>query len=97
MAFYNTCTPDQVLFATTRLQHQSARPLIDATKVSDARFGAVSRSYLACRQDRAISHDFQQRMLARVPCARVETLDTDHSPFLCQPTVTAAALVRLTQ
>lgn len=96
-AFYNTCSPDQILFAATRLQNQSARPLLDAARVSDARFGAVKRTYLACRQDRAITFDFQNRMLARIPCAAVETLDTDHSPFLCQPAQTAAALARLTQ
>jgi pimeloyl-ACP methyl ester carboxylesterase len=94
-AFYNACPQDVAARAAARLQPQSIRPLQAKATVSAARFARVRRAYLLCTDDRAISPAFQERMLARSPCAAVERMDADHSPFLGKPQETAAALIRL--
>jgi hypothetical protein len=55
-----------------------------------AGFARVRRFYVACRRDQAITYGFQQAMIAALPCERVWTLNSDHSPFFSRP----AALLR---
>jgi pimeloyl-ACP methyl ester carboxylesterase len=92
--FYGDCSDADVAWAQARLQPQPLRPLIDGARVTAGRFGSVPRFYIGCTQDKAVSHAFQQRMLARVPCRDVVTLETSHSPFMSAPAALAAAIVR---
>jgi pimeloyl-ACP methyl ester carboxylesterase len=43
----------------------------------------VPTTYIVCTRDRALSPDMQRVMAKRA--GRVETIDTDHSPFLSRP------------
>lgn len=92
--FYGDCTDADVAWAQARLQPQPLRPLVGGARVTEGRFGSVPRFYIACTQDRAVSHGFQKTMLARVPCREVSTLEASHSPFLSTPAATAAAIAR---
>lgn len=92
--FYGDCTDADFAWAQARLQPQPLRPLVEGARVTEARFGAAPRNYIACTLDRAVSHAFQQRMLARLPCREVVTLPTSHSPFLSAPRETAEAIAR---
>ncbi|MDX2238486.1 MAG: alpha/beta fold hydrolase [Hyphomonadaceae bacterium] len=92
--FYNDCSEAAVAAAQARLQDQSLRPMFGGAQITPARFGHARRFYLACTEDRAIPHAFQQAMLARIPCEDVVTLNASHSPFVSQPAATADAFLR---
>jgi len=54
-------------------------------QVSEERFGAVTRVYIACSEDRAIAPELQRKMVEALPCREVITMTTDHSPFYSAP------------
>ena len=87
--FYGACDEADVALARTLLRPISLLPTVTPVTVGAA-FERVRRFYVACRRDRAISPDIQRAMYAALPCEKVFTLNTDHSPFLSRP----AALVR---
>jgi hypothetical protein len=60
-----------------------------------ARYDQVRRFYIEGLQDRAISTLVQRQMTNRMPCERIFTLDTDHSPFLCAPGALAETLEQI--
>jgi pimeloyl-ACP methyl ester carboxylesterase len=83
--FYHDCTDDDVRRATALLVPESALLSVTPVRVSADRFGRVPRSYIECRDDRALSLALQRRMHAAMPCDVVHTLATSHSPFLSAP------------
>ena len=83
--FYHDCEPQLAERASNRLCRQSGRPLVEYLRVTDARCGAISKTYIECLEDRVISPDLQLRMQEHLPFDRVLTLDSSHSPFLSQP------------
>ncbi len=90
--FYADCPAEDVLYAKSRLVAQALAPFATPLDYTEARFGRVPRSYIECSQDRAISLAAQRRMHAAVPCRRVETVESSHSPFFSQPEDLAALL-----
>ncbi len=85
------CSEPDVAWAASRLVPESVRPSLDKAKLT-ARFQATPRSYIRCTQDRALSVQMQDRMIARQPCELVATIAASHSPFLSMPGPLAAAL-----
>ena len=81
-AFYGQCSAADRAYALARLSPEPLKPLAARVKVSAARFGTVSRTYIETTQDRAISLAAQRGMRSALPCAPVFTLECDHSPFL---------------
>jgi pimeloyl-ACP methyl ester carboxylesterase len=63
--------------------------------VTAERFGRVPRRYIRTAQDRAVTPMLQDAMLANVPCERVITMETSHSPFLSAPEELASNIVAL--
>ena len=53
------------------------------------------RFYIETRQDCALGVAAQRRMYQRLPCRKVYSLPTSHSPFLSQPRKLAAILVAI--
>ena len=94
-AFYATCPADDARRATARLVPQARAPLTDTLRYTPERAGRIPRVYIECLRDRAISIAAQRRMVAARPCAKVLTLDTDHSPFYSAPDALAAHLAGL--
>ncbi len=88
------CSPtDLVAKAMMRLAAEPGGPRATPLRLSEARFGSVPRHYIECLQDRAIPIADQRSMQARLPCATVTQIDTDHSPFLSAPQALADALL----
>ncbi len=90
--FYGDCSAADYDWVKPQLVAEAARPSFSKLALS-ARFNSVPRSYVRCTQDRAISIQLQDIMLAKQPCQRVATLDASHSPFLSMPDQLAAALL----
>lgn len=83
--FYADCSSADLALARTLLVPQAAAPSATPVQTTAERWGSVPRVYIQCTADRAISVSMQQSMHASLPCQRVITLPTSHSPFLSTP------------
>lgn len=79
-ALYNTCGPREAEWAISQLSTQTVASLRSPCTTTGP---TVATRYIRCRRDQAISLEVQDLMAER--CEEVETLDTDHSPFLSSP------------
>lgn len=71
--------------AVARLRPEPNAPTFTPVRLTEERFGRVPRFYIRCANDRVISPELQDRMVAASPCRRVFTLTADHSPWLSAP------------
>lgn len=83
--FYADCTDEDIARAKTLLVPQAIQLLAAPVHVTPENFGRIPRVYIECLQDRAITLTCQRQMSTALPCQRVLTLDTSHSPFLSAP------------
>lgn len=93
--FYNACSAEVAAWASAQLVPESLAATGAPVSITEERAGAVPRVYLECVHDHAIGIDKQREMWAARPCAKVVTLDADHSPFLSATPVLAAELLAL--
>lgn len=84
-AFYGSCDVDDRALARTLLQPEPLLPLTTPLSLTPDRFGRIPRVYIECLQDRAIGLATQRRMIEALPCQRVLSMDSDHSPFFSAP------------
>lgn len=83
--FYGNCTKEDAEMAKSRMVKQPLSPLNAPVQTTAENFGSVPRYYIECLQDKTITIEYQQMMYTNLPCEKVFTLDTDHSPFLSKP------------
>jgi pimeloyl-ACP methyl ester carboxylesterase len=84
-AFYGDCSDEDVVRAKSLLVPQGAAPLAVPVNTSEERFGRIPRVYIECLRDRAISPSFQKDMYTAMPCSKVISMDTSHSPCFSAP------------
>lgn len=91
--FYADCSDADAVWATSLLVPE---PLIPqgATTVPTPTIhaGHVPRVYIETLQDRALGPATQKKMYTTLPCQKVYSLPTSHSPFLSAPDQLAACL-----
>ncbi len=93
--FYGDCSDEDSTRAIARLVPQTAALGSEAVHTTDAKFGRIPRVYIECLQDRANPLAQQRRMYTAVPCERVISMDTSHSPFFSAPEELVAQLTSL--
>jgi pimeloyl-ACP methyl ester carboxylesterase len=91
-SFLHDCSDEDAERAAARLTDEPLAPVSTPVVTTGSRFGRVSRSYVECTEDRAISPSVQRRMHAAQPC-KVTRLASSHSPFYAQPDELARILV----
>ena len=91
-AFYHATEPEWAARAANLLTPEPVFSMAAAGALSDARFGRVPRAYIECLQDCAVPLELQRLMQRDLPCWKVLSLDTDHSPFYSAPQALAMAL-----
>jgi len=96
-AFYGRCTPADAAAAAARLCPEPIAPVATPVRLTEERFGRIPRIYIRCSEDRAVSLSLQRRLYEATPCARIESLATDHSPFYSAPQELAVILLSLAQ
>jgi hypothetical protein len=64
-----------------------------AGEASTPPFLALPRFYVECTQDRALGPRTQRAMYEALPCRRVFSLPTGHSPFIAAPRALADCLL----
>jgi len=90
--FYNATDDAWAERAAGLLKPEPMMSFRTPVTTTDEHFGRVPRSYVECTRDRAIDIELQRSFHRRMPCRRVITLDTDHSPFYSAPESLASAL-----
>jgi pimeloyl-ACP methyl ester carboxylesterase len=84
-AFYADCSDEDVEFAKSRLVPQAAAPFATPVSTSEENFGRVPRAYIHCLQDKAISPSIQEKLFKALPCEKIISMNTSHSPFFSAP------------
>ena len=87
-AFYGSCPPAAVSAAVARLGPQPVAAF--QQPVAGSPRASIASTFVRCTLDEAIAIERQDELAAR--CARVVTLECDHSPFLAMPTAVADVL-----
>jgi pimeloyl-ACP methyl ester carboxylesterase len=90
--FCNGCDAKTTRFVVDSHREEPVPPMGTPVTLTDARFGAVPRYYVATTQDHAVGYALQQAMLASTPVKQVVTLDTGHVPMLTAPARVADVL-----
>jgi pimeloyl-ACP methyl ester carboxylesterase len=92
--FYADCAEEDANWALDRLQPE---PRVVGTapagEASTPPFLALPRFYVECTQDRALGPRTQRAMYEALPCRRVFSLPTGHSPFIAAPRALADCLL----
>ena len=90
-ALYNRCDPMMTPASVARLCPQPFATFTqEATRAS---WRQIPSTYVRCLDDQAVAVAHQDVMAAR--CGTVETLNTDHSPFISMPVETAEIIARI--
>ncbi len=92
-AFYADCSEEDVARARELLVPQAMAPLVTPAQTTDERFGSVRRIYIECLNDQAIPVSEQRAMVAELPCERVISMETSHSPFFSAPEALAGHIL----
>ena len=91
-AFYGCCGAEDVALARLLLQPEALAPMGTSIRITAENFGRIPRVYIECLRDKAISPAVQKQMYIAMPCQRVISMDTDHSPFFSAPEELVACL-----
>lgn len=94
-ALYADCSDEDVALANALLTPEPNAPVGTPLSLSDANYGRVPRVYIETLQDAGVSPALQRRMLATVPCQKIISMQTSHSPFLSAPAQLASNLISL--
>jgi pimeloyl-ACP methyl ester carboxylesterase len=92
---YADCEEHIVSLAKVLLSHEPFSSGITPLQLTDDNFGTVPRVYIECTEDRAVTPFIQQKMYSEMPCEKVYSLATSHSPFFSQPQALADILCSL--
>ena len=66
----------------------SAEPVesgITPLQLTDENYGRVPRVYIECTLDKAVTPFIQRKMYTEMPCEKVYSMATSHSPFFSKP------------
>lgn len=90
--FCADCSEADIATVAARLVEEPLSWVAARIDISSERFGRIPRVYVECRQDRAIPLSQQRHMYESMPCERIISMDTSHSPYLSDPETLAAHL-----
>jgi len=93
--FYHDCSEEDLALCLERIRPQPFTPRDTPVRTTPERFGQVPRAYIYCTDDRSLLPRVQEEIVARMPCEKVVSLPTSHSPFLSAPAELASALSEL--
>lgn len=83
--FYGDCSDADFKSVKARLVPQPKAPVTTPIHITDKNYGRVPRVYITCLLDQAINPAYQKQMYTAMPCQRVISMNTSHSPFLAAP------------
>ncbi|HEY94754.1 MAG TPA: alpha/beta fold hydrolase [Dehalococcoidia bacterium] len=93
-ACYHDCSEEDVTLAKLLLVPHPTGTFAPVV-TTEENFDKVPRVYIECLQDNAIMPSLQKWMYTHVPCEKVISMNTSHSPFFSAPEELAAHLSSL--
>lgn len=86
-SLYHDCSDEDAARAQARIEGVREPLSAPATPIAitEENYGRLPRVYIACLRDRALSPSLQKQMYTTVPCQKVISLNSSHSPFLSAP------------
>ena len=84
-ALYADCSEEDVTLATALLTPEPNAPVATPMHITQEHFGRVPRVYIETLRDRGVSPSLQKKMYTALPCQRVMSMETSHSPFFSAP------------
>ena len=82
---YADCDDNITELAKLLLSHEPVESAITPLQLTDEKFGSVPRFYIECTEDKAVTPFIQRKMYSEMPCKKVYSLPTSHSPFFSKP------------
>ena len=82
---YNDCEENIVELAKLLLSHEPVESGITPLQLTEENFGSIPRVYIECTEDKAVTPFIQRKMYTEMPCEKVYSMQTSHSPFFSKP------------
>ncbi|HEU0065374.1 MAG TPA: hypothetical protein VFQ58_10095, partial [Flavisolibacter sp.] len=82
---YHDCDDDITELAKVLLSNEPVESGMNPLELTEENYGRVPRVYIECTKDRAVTPFIQQKMYTEMPCGKVYSLATSHSPFFSKP------------
>lgn len=80
--FYHDCSEEDKKFALAHISKQPIAPLATPVRLTDGIYGSIPKYYILCTEGK----DLDKTVLStHVPCKKVYTLASSHSPFFSMP------------
>jgi len=92
---YADCSPDDVALASSLLCREPSLPALARVRTTGERFGRVAKGYVRLSEDRAVSPDAQDAMIAAAGIERVESVAASHSAYFSRPDELTRAILAL--
>ncbi len=89
------CSDEDAAWVKSLLVPQAIAPTATPVRTTAKNYGRVSRVYIETLCDRAISPSMQKKMYTALPCQKIISMETSHSPFLSAPQELARHLTSL--
>jgi pimeloyl-ACP methyl ester carboxylesterase len=89
---YHDCDEHITELAKLLLSHEPVESGITPLQLTNEHYGTVPRFYIECTEDKAVTPFIQQKMYTEMPCEKVYTMNTSHSPFFSNPVELCAIL-----
>lgn len=82
---YHDCDESITELAKLLLSHEPVESGVTPLQLTDANFGRVPRVYIGCTEDKAVTPFIQKKMFTEMPCEKVYSMQSSHSPFFSKP------------
>ncbi len=82
---YHDCEDDITELAKLLLSHEPIESGMTPLQLTDENYGSVPRFYIECTEDKAVTPFIQRKMYTEMPCEKVYSMATSHSPFFSAP------------
>jgi alpha-beta hydrolase superfamily lysophospholipase len=82
---YHDCDDSITQLAKLLLSHEPVATGITPLELSEEKYGSVSRFYIECTEDKAVTPFIQRKMYTETICEKVYSMQTSHSPFFSKP------------
>jgi len=92
---YADCDDNITQLAKLLLSHEPVESGITPLRLTDGNYGRVPRIYIECTEDKAVTPFIQRKMYNEMPCEKVYSLPTSHSPFFSKPQELSAILCEI--
>jgi hypothetical protein len=84
-AMCQDCLEKDLTLAASMLTPEPIAPLVTPLDLSERNYGSIPRVYIETLCDNAVTLFTQRRMIIDMPCQKVISMNTGHSPFFSAP------------